>query len=122
MAKIILNNNKEIKGYLTAMRKMDTDGNITVSGQLLTHRYIEDIKRISTERYDLTGVLVHSEEFASNDAMIRYEFFADTINIIGGESNLPEEVIKQIEEDYFKEENAELIHEEVYKEWISKAK
>ena len=115
MAKITLNDNKEIKGYLTAIRKKDEHGNIFTSGQLLTHRYIEDINKISTERYEITGIDVHSEEFASNDFMIRYEFFADAIKIKGGESNLPEQIIEEIEEEYFKEEKNELIHKEVYK-------
>lgn len=117
MARIILNRNKEIKGLLTATRKLTHEGNIVISGELLTHRYIEDIKHIETERYEFSDVVVHSEEFASNDAMIRYEFFAEAINIIGGESNLPLEIINIIEKDYFKDEEKELIHKEVYENW-----
>ena len=117
MARIILNKNKEIKGHLTATRKLDEEGNIVISGQLLTHRYIEDIREIATERYEFKNTVVYCEEFASNDAMIRYEFFAQSMDIIGGESNLPLDVINIIEEDFFKEEKQELIHEEVYKAW-----
>lgn len=122
MARIVLNGHKEIKGYLSVMRKMNDDGNITISGQLLTHRYIEDINSISSERYELKDVFVHSEEFASNDPMIRYEFFAEAVNIIGGESNLPLDVIDEIEKEYFKEEEQELIHKEVYTQWRLKKK
>lgn len=117
MARIILNNNKEVKGLLTASRKLLDDGNILISGELLTHRYIEDIYSIRTERYEFSDVTVHSEEFASNDFMIRYEFFADAMKITGGESNLPLEVINKIEEEYFKDEEKELIHKEVYEKW-----
>lgn len=118
MAKIILNGDKEIKGLLTASRKLTEDGNIFISGELLTHRYIEDIYAIKTERYEFLDVTVHAEEFASNDFMIRYEFFAKAVNIIGGESNLPIEIINKIEEEYFKNESNELMHEEVYKNGI----
>lgn len=115
MARIILNKNKEVKGLLTASRKLTDEGNILISGELLTHRYIEDISSIKTERYEFLDVTVHTEEFASNDFMIRYEFFAKAMNISGGESNLPLEVINKIEKEYFKSESNELIHEEVYK-------
>ena len=117
MAKIILNGNKEVKGLLTARRKLLDDGNILVSGELLTHRYIEDIYSIKTERYAFSDVTVHTEEFASNDFMIRYEFFAKSVEIMGGESNLPFAVINELESEFFKNESNELIHEEVYKKW-----
>lgn len=122
MARIIVNKNKEIKGLLTATRKIDNVGNIIISGELLTHRYIEEITSIETERYIFEDVCVHCEEFASNDFMIRYEFFANSMSVVGHESNLPLDVINEIEKEYFQSEEKELLHKEVYTKWISENK
>ena len=128
MAQIILNKTKEVKGLLIASRKLTDEGNIVISGELLTHRYIEHIYEIETERYLFNDVVVHSEEFASNDAMIRYEFFAKSMEIkgceIGGsnETNLPRYILDEIEKEYFKSEQEELIHKEVYTKWKSEIK
>lgn len=123
MAKIVVNDTKEIKGKITAIKEAGEDGNITVSGGLLTHRYFEDINKLETERFILEGVEVLSEEFASNEFYISYQFTADSLSIKGidenCETNLPEDVIEKIEEELFKEEENELFHEEVYKKWKS---
>lgn len=110
MARIILNDEIEIKGLLTAGRKEDEDGNMIIAGELVTHGFYEDITSIETDRYIFEDVDVTAEEFASNDFMIRYEFFAESISIKGGVSNLSEEIRKQIEDEYFKFENTELLH------------
>lgn len=126
MAKIIVNNNKEINGLLTVIRKRDDEGNIIVSGQLLTHRYIDHIYHIESERYILDNVDIVCEEFASNDAMIRYEFFTESLFIKGlddsndNETNLPQHILTLVEQEYFKDEQKELIHKEVYMNYGNK--
>lgn len=124
MAKIIINDNKKIKGRLSVIRKKDEDGNISVSGGLLTHRYIDSIEKIETERYMIEDVDVHTEEFASNEYYISYEFTAESIEIKGldglnsNETNLPQEIENEIESKLEQEEKNELFHKEVYERWI----
>lgn len=124
MAQIIINDNKKIKGRLSVIRKKDEDGNISVSGGLLTHRYIDFIEKIETERYIIENVDVHTEEFASNEYYISYEFIAENIEIKGleglnsNETNLPQEIEDEIEAKLQEEEKNELFHKEVYEEWI----
>ena len=117
MAKIIINDSKLVNGALNITRSLGSKGNIIVEGMLATHKYIELIDRIESERYILNGVFVTKEQFASNDAMIIYTFTADELKIKGGETNLPEDVLKEVERRYFKSEEEELIHKEVYTKW-----
>lgn len=127
MAQIIINGDKKIKGRLSVIRKKDEDGNIVVSGGLLAHRYIDSIDKIETERYVVEDVDVCSEEFASNEYYISYEFTASSIEVKGlegvednsNETNLPKEVEEEIENRIQKEEEEQLFHKEVYSKWIS---
>lgn len=122
MAKIIINDNITTKGLMTVRRSEDEEGNMLISGMLLTHRYFLDITKLETERYIIDDVYITAEEFASNDFMIKYEFIGEEITIKGGETNLPQEVIDKLEEEYFSSETEELFHEEVYKKWMQETK
>lgn len=117
MAKIIINNENEVNGKLSISRRLVSNDNIEVTGQLATHRYFEEIDYIESERYILTGVKIIEEEFGSNDFDILYTFKAKYLDIKGGETNLPEYVIEEIEKKEYFNENKELIHKEVYTKW-----
>jgi hypothetical protein len=114
MAKIIINGVRTINGKLSAEIE-NINGKLVCVGNLITHRYFEDIMKLESERYVFTNVEIIRESFGSNDFNILYTFTAGDWTIKGGETNLPEEVIKEIELQLYAEENKELIHEEVYK-------
>ena len=81
--------------------------------EVIDSKISEEIIHVENEK-DLEK---DKEQFASNDAMIIYTFTADELKIKGGETNLPEDVLKEVERRYFESEEEELIHKEVYTKW-----
>lgn len=100
MSKITINGNKEILGKLSVSRAADFSTNpitINIGGQLSTHRYVDEITTIETDRYKISGVSVFQESFGSEDFDILYLFTATKLVVKGGESHLKENKIKEIE-------------------------
>ena len=100
MASILINGKKPVRGKLSVIRTLDDSGEkpkLIVQGQLSTHRYIEEIVEIKTNRLHLTGVNVYQESFGSEDFNILYTFTAEHLEIRGGESPLTGEEILQKE-------------------------
>lgn len=115
MAKIIIND-YEVNGHLSIKRSLipaknkDEEDRIIIEGILSTHLYFEDIKTISSPRYNLTGINVYSEQFGSDDYDIIYSFTAEDLEIKGIIKDgitcilYPEEM-KQIEDIMYKNDH-----------------
>ena len=74
---------------------------ILVRGQMVTHKYIEDIFKIETHRYLLSDIKVYRETFGSDDFNILYEFEAKDYTIKNGATNLSNELIEEIEKELY---------------------
>lgn len=82
MAKIKITNDKNeeilVNGRMTfkVSKAIDNDGEdlIICLGQLTTHKYFEEIRKIETDRYILENVEVTDETFGTNDFDILYDF------------------------------------------------
>ena len=65
-----------VKGRLTFTTELLKDEAgmeyIRVEGQMVTHKYIEDIFKIETHRYLLSDIEVYKETFGSDDFIILY--------------------------------------------------
>lgn len=104
MAEMLINGQRAIKGKLTVTRSLDMSQNppvLTIVGELVTHRYFEEINTIETERLNVEGVTVLQEVFGSEDNCISYAFIATAINLDGGESNLPDNKVDELENKLF---------------------
>ena len=104
MADIIVNDKTNIKGKMTISRSLDISKDpvvLTIIGQLETHRYFEEITTLESERYAVTGITVLQESFGSDDFNIVYTFAADSLEIIGGETNLLERNIEAKENELY---------------------
>lgn len=112
MANIKINNKKELKGHLSAQTKADYDGNLIMIGELYTHRYLDHITQIETDRYLFEDVSVVGFAIGSNDFFIKYDFECDldSLTFKGGETNLSEQQIIEIEKEMFSSEEEELFH------------
>lgn len=112
MANIKINNKKDLKGHLSAQTKEDLAGNLIIVGELYTHRYIDHIKQIETDRYLFKNVAITGFAVGSNDYFIKYDFECkvDSLVFKGGETNLTPSEISKIEEDIFAHEKEELFH------------
>lgn len=105
MATIKINNSIEVKGkvsfrhsiYLDEERNEWKDDGI--SGTLVSHKYIDDIHTIETDRYLISGCTVHTESFGSDDFNIIYDFIAD--DCIVKDDPLSEEDVKKIEDEKY---------------------
>lgn len=122
MATIIINKHHKVKGRLSISRGLTEHDDIIIGAILTTHRYFEEITEIESERYHLTDVKIIKEDFGSNDFDIQYTLAAQDLEIKNGETNLPIDVIEAIEQEMYKDEKDNLIHEEVYKKWKSETK
>ena len=112
MARLIINNKKEVKGYMSASTRTNSAGNVIIAGELLTHRHFDDINRIETDRYMLKDVSIVGFSIGSNDFFIKYEFECglDNLTFKGGETNLSEMLIREIEVEMFSDEANEKFH------------
>lgn len=100
MADIAINKSFMTKGRMSISRALDTESSppiLCIKGQLVMHRYIEEITTIETHRYKLCDVNVYREDFGSEDFNIIYYFTAKDLLIKGGESDLTEDEITEIE-------------------------
>lgn len=112
MANIKINNKKQLKGHLSAQTKADYDGNLIMVGELYTHRYLDHITQIETDRYLFKNVSIVGFAVGSNDYFIKYDFECpvSSLTFKGGETNLTENRIKEIEKEIFSSEKEELFH------------
>lgn len=101
MAQISINDEYIINGKLTVRRVLTDDNEVVVVGTLATHFYFEEIKKIETYRYAVTGVEVREEVFGSDDHNILYNFKAKAIDNKYGMSNLSSDLIKAIEDKMY---------------------
>lgn len=103
---------KNVKGRLTFETKLveNTNGeeDIIIAGSMTTHRYIDDISKIESSRYILTGVEVYNEVFGSEDFNILYNFTAKDLCVKNGETNLSEELIKELEKRFYGDDDSKL--------------
>lgn len=100
MAEIMINDSRVVKGALSVRRFLDTSGEkpmLVVMGQLETHLYFEEIKKIESERLILEDVFVFEESFGSKDHEIIYSFTAASLELTGGESHLNSKEIADLE-------------------------
>lgn len=112
--KITTGNNKvkNVKGRLSfetnLIENEEGEKIIAVKGQMTTHRYFEEIEKIETDRYLLEDITVYNEVFGSEDFKILYNFVANSYLIKGGESNLSEELIAELEKQEFSDDDSML--------------
>ena len=111
--KITTSDNKkyEVKGDLTFEATLIETENgevLRTVGQMTTHKYIDDIVKIETHRYLLTGVKVYKETFGSDDFNILYEFIVNDYTVKKGVTNLGNELIESIEADLYKNSTSKL--------------
>lgn len=99
MKQIFINRSNVVNGYLTILRTKDEHNKVSVEGVLKTHKYIEEIKELETERYKLSEVDVYQEGFGSDDFFILYKFTAKNLTIKSGESPYTESEIKKREKE-----------------------
>ena len=101
-----------VKGRLTFTTELLKDEAgmeyIRVEGQMVTHKYIEDIFKIETHRYLLSDIEVYKETFGSDDFNILYEFIAKDYTIKNGATNLSNELIEEIEKEMYASDDSKL--------------
>ena len=101
-----------VKGRLTFTTELFKDETgmeyIRVEGQMVTHKYIEDIFKIETHRYLLSDIEVYKETFGSDDFNILYEFIAKDYTIKNGATNLSNELIEEIEKEMYASDDSKL--------------
>ena len=126
MALIRVNNKEEnLLGALSFERELMYNEagkpvGFQIAGTLAIHDYEEEIYHIESERYELKGVNVYKESFASNEFMILYHFTAEEMSVKPDHVN--DDIKWLIEEDTINSEidNREWYHayatEEAYKE------
>lgn len=115
MARLIITTDErkqyKVKGQVTFSDELvEYEGKkgVYISGKMTTHLYIDNIDRIETHRYILTGVNVIKEIFGSNDFDILYEFEAKDFIVKNGVTNLSNELIESIEQQIYKDEESDL--------------
>lgn len=101
MAKISVNDEFIVNGVLTVKRYITEDNEIAIAGTFACHYYFEEIKKLETFRYSITGVEVKEEIFESDNFDIIYNFNAKAIDNKQGLSNLTNEEISKIEEEIY---------------------
>lgn len=94
------------KGRLTFSTELTSNGNIIISGQMTTHKFIEGINKIETHRYILSDVQIVKETFGSDDFDILYDFIAKDYFVKNGETNLSNELIESIEETSYSKDDS----------------
>ena len=97
MSKILVNGEREVLGKISVARAADYSTSpvkVMIQGQLSTHRYLEEIDSLETERYKITGVTVYQESYGSEDFDVIYLFTANKFIVKGGESHLTEREIE----------------------------
>lgn len=115
MAKLIITTDErkqyKVNGQITFSDQLieleDNKRGIYISGKMTTHLYIDNIDKIETHRYILTGVNVIRETFGSNDFDILYEFEAKDFIVKNGVTNLSNELIDSIEREIYKDEESD---------------
>ena len=98
---VVLNNNIRVAGTLSvSMEKNETPPDplsdepyrsIIIKGMLATKYFEQDIEKIETRRYSITGVEVYAEEFGSLEDEIVYKFLADAFRVKYQLTEPPEE-------------------------------
>lgn len=81
---------------------------IQVVGKMTTHKYLEEIDKIETHRYILTGIEVYRETFGSDDFNILYEFVANDYIVKNGATNLGNDLIEEIESSLYVDSTSKL--------------
>ena len=80
MAKIRINDKYTIDGSFTFSVSYDAKSNppvVEISGVLVSAgKYLSDIRKIESEEYVLTGVMVYGEEYGPDTDEIAYSFMA----------------------------------------------
>lgn len=115
MAKLIITNGDgketQVNGRMTfkASKVFDEEGNpmMVCLGQLTTHKYFEEIKKIESDRYILENVEVTDETFGTNDFDILYDFQVNNLGWNVKEEYLSKEIIEKIELDLYKEDEGD---------------
>lgn len=77
-------NGIEVEGKLSASTRQDIDNDPNVvenTGVLKTEEYFEDISKIETDRYKMTGIAVYAEHYGTDNDEIIYEFLIDEITV-----------------------------------------
>ncbi|MGL4878008.1 hypothetical protein [Paraclostridium dentum] len=85
----------------------DNEVELRVEGKMTTHKYIEDIISIESDRYLLKEIEVVREVFGSNDYDILYEFLVDGDSWHVKEEHLCENAIYEIEAELYKDDESD---------------
>lgn len=104
MARVSINDEYIVNGKITVRRFYNENGDLITAGTFATHYYVEEINKLETYRYSITGIEVKEEVFASDDFDIVYSFIAENIDIRNGMSNLTNEQIEKIENTFYDKE------------------
>lgn len=103
MAKVSVNDEYVVNGVLTVKRFIeDKETNtIGITGTFACHYYFEEIHKLETYRYSITGIEVQEEVFSSDNFDIVYNFTAEAIDNKQGISYLTNEEIEKIEKEIY---------------------
>lgn len=110
MAKLCINDKIKCNGTMDFSLIETEKGSVECHGRLMTHRYIEELKSIETDRYILGKIHVYKESFASGDYNIMYEFRAGRWSIDPVMEHLTDEARIKIENELYAFEEEELFH------------
>lgn len=88
--------------------EVNEEERIQITGKMMTHKYIEEIEKIETHRYILTGIEVWRETFGSDDFNILYEFVANDYIVKNGLTNLGNDLIEEIEASIYEDSTSNL--------------
>lgn len=109
MARISVNDEYIVNGKLTVSRALDKNNEIIINGTFASHYYFEEIKSLTTYRYEIKDIEVIEELFGSDDFDIVYNFTAKEFDVREGMTNLTDKEIDYIESKIY-DENGYLLN------------
>lgn len=103
MARISVNDEYIVNGKLTVSRSLNNN-EIVINGTFASHYYFEEIKSLTTYRYEIKNIEVVEELFGSDDFDIVYNFTAKDFDVRDGMTNLTDKKIDEIESKIYDEQ------------------
>ena len=79
MSKIRINKHQSVEGSFSFNASIDNQSKIpilVISGVLETADDVSEITMLENERYLLTGIVIKSESYGSEEDLVAYEFLA----------------------------------------------
>lgn len=107
MAKLCINDKLKCNGTMD-FTLVETESRVVeCHGRMVTHRYIEELNSIESDRYKLEKITVYKETFSTGDYNIMYEFKAAKWTIDQMLEHLEDEDRLRIERDMYEHEKEE---------------